>query len=96
LDAAGLAAIAGYRDLIVNTTTMGMHPWQDQDPLAEYEFTGREIVYDIVYNPRETLLLKRALRAGCRVIYGDAMLMAQACRQFLLYTGREYPASAPE
>jgi 3-dehydroquinate dehydratase/shikimate dehydrogenase len=91
LDAAGISEIAGYRDLIVNTTTMGMHPWQDRDPLEAYDFTGEEIVYDIVYNPRETLLLKRALRAGCRVVFGDAMLLAQACRQFLLFTGREYP-----
>jgi 3-dehydroquinate dehydratase/shikimate dehydrogenase len=76
-------------DLIVNSTTMGMHPWENLDPFAGQNFRGNEIVYDMVYSPRETLFLKRALSAGCKIIYGERMLTGQAYRQFYLYTGKE-------
>jgi 3-dehydroquinate dehydratase/shikimate dehydrogenase len=78
-----------YPGLIVNATTMGMHPWQDLDPFALRVFRGNEIVYDIVYSPKETVFLKRAAAAGCKIIYGEQMLRAQARRQFYLFTGKE-------
>jgi 3-dehydroquinate dehydratase/shikimate dehydrogenase len=74
--------------LIVNSTTMGMHPQENLDPFAGRIFLGNEIVYDMVYSPRDTLFLKRAAAAGCRIIYGEHMLMGQASRQFYLHTGR--------
>ena len=91
LDGEGLRKAEIFRDIVVNTTTMGMHPWEDLDPLEGLEFAGTETVYDIVYSPRETKLLRRAAAAGCRVVYGEEMLLSQAYRQFLLYTGRLYP-----
>jgi 3-dehydroquinate dehydratase/shikimate dehydrogenase len=75
--------------LIVNATTMGMHPREDLDPFAGGVFRGNEIAYDMVYSPRETLFLRRAAAAGCKIIYGEHMLRAQARRQFYLYTGKE-------
>ncbi|MDR1933608.1 MAG: shikimate dehydrogenase [Spirochaetales bacterium] len=90
----GLALIEEYAQLIVNSTTMGMSPWEDLDPLAARAFRGTETVYDMVYSPRETLFLKRALAAGCAVIYGEQMLMSQAYRQFYVYTGKELDPSA--
>jgi shikimate 5-dehydrogenase len=51
------------------------------------------IVMDMVYNPRETLLLKRAKSQGCTVIPGSEMLIEQAARQFEIWTGESAPRS---
>jgi 3-dehydroquinate dehydratase/shikimate dehydrogenase len=83
--------IAGYNDIIVQTTSMGMEPEVNQDPLAFYKFTGKELVYDIVYKPPVTAFLKRAEKAGCTIIKGSEMLISQALGQFKEFTGRDYP-----
>ena len=57
-------------DLIVNATPV--------DPIPDYVFTGREIVYDLRYTPDITPLMERAAAAGCRVSNGFSMLDAQA------------------
>ena len=92
-DSPGAGAAA---DLIVQTTSAGMPPQESVDPAPGLRFTGREIVYELVYAPAATPLVKRARAAGCRVIYGRQMLLAQALRQFLLFTGSEYPAELAE
>jgi 3-dehydroquinate dehydratase / shikimate dehydrogenase len=56
-----------------------------------YRFSGREIVYDLVYAPRMTPLLARAQAAGCTVIPGIRMLLSQALGQFRMFTGRDFP-----
>ncbi len=92
LDREGVSKVEQFMpDLVVQTTSCGMHPREEEDPFPQLSFRGQEVVYDLVYAPKETRFLKRAMRAGCRVIYGDAMLIHQAFRQFLLFTGREYP-----
>jgi shikimate dehydrogenase len=73
--------------LVVQTTSAGMNPDAEADPAPGLQFTGREIVYDIIYTPEETVFLKRATEAGCRTINGSTMLKAQAAEQFLLFTG---------
>jgi 3-dehydroquinate dehydratase/shikimate dehydrogenase len=73
-----------------------MSPHEDADPAPELKLSGREIVYELVYAPESTCFVRRALEAGCRVVYGRKMLIAQAMRQFLLFTGREYPPSVAE
>ncbi len=83
--------ISGYADIIVQTTSVGMHPDVDGDPLAGYHFTGSEIVYDLVYTPNVTKMMKRAGEAGCTVIGGLEMLLEQAYCQFETFTGRKYP-----
>ncbi len=96
LEAEELAArIAGHHDLIVQATSLGMDAAPGaHDPLAAVPLTGREIVYDIVYTPPVTPLLRRARAAGCRTIGGSAMLLGQAYEQFRLFTGVEFPAEA--
>jgi len=89
LDAEGFQKMEGFADLIVQTTKVGMEPDIEGDPLAGYEFKGTELVYDLVYIPRLTRLLQRALEKGCKVINGEEMLMAQAHEQFRLFTGLE-------
>ena len=64
-------------DLIVNATPV--------DPIPEYEFIGREMVYDLRYEPSETPLMARARAAGCRVENGFSMLEAQARLQRKLF-----------
>ena len=59
----------GY-DILVNATPV--------DPIPDYKFTGRELVYDLRYVPETTPLMARAAKAGCRVENGFSMLKAQA------------------
>lgn len=73
-------------DLLVNCTPIGMHPHGDQTPLGADRLTGRW-VYDLVYNPPVTRLLREAATAGCETISGLEMLVAQAHEQFHWWTG---------
>ena len=77
---------AGSWDLLVNATPVGTIPALDETPLPDGPFTG-ELVYDLVYNPPETRLLRDARAAGCHTIGGLDMLVAQAERQFEWWTG---------
>ena len=77
-------------DLLVNTTPVGMFPNVDETPF-EGAFDGR-VVYDLVYNPMETRLLKEAAAAGCETIGGLDMLVAQAEDQSEWWLGRRPPA----
>jgi 3-dehydroquinate dehydratase/shikimate dehydrogenase len=87
--------IADFSDLIIQTTSVGMKKeGREYDPIPGYSFSGSEIVYDIIYIPRLTPLLKRAAQSGCRVINGWAMLSAQAGIQFKLFTGQDLPWEA--
>ncbi len=92
LDAAGLARIDGFDDLIVQTTSCGMSPQAEEDPIADRPLRGTEWVYDLVYSPPETALLRRAAACGCRTVRGGRMLIAQAMEQFRAFCGQEYPA----
>jgi 3-dehydroquinate dehydratase / shikimate dehydrogenase len=80
-----------HNDLIIQTTSVGMDGGSPGDPIEWYEFSGREAVFETIYNPMETQLLRRAKAAGCRVTSGVGMLQAQAAAQFSLFTGLEYP-----
>jgi 3-dehydroquinate dehydratase / shikimate dehydrogenase len=73
-------------DLLVNTTPVGMYPEVADTPF-EGEFDGR-VVYDLVYNPMETRLLREAAVAGCDTIGGLDMLVAQAEDQSEWWIGR--------
>jgi 3-dehydroquinate dehydratase/shikimate dehydrogenase len=76
----------GSWDLLVNTTPVGTHPDVDRSPVDAGDLDGA-LVYDLVYNPRPTRLLREAAAAGCRTLDGLDMLVAQAVRQFLWWTG---------
>jgi shikimate 5-dehydrogenase len=76
----------GRWDVLINTTPIGTAPRVDDTPLPHGPFTG-DLVYDLVYNPTDTRLLREARQAGCRTIGGMDMLIAQAERQFEWWTG---------
>jgi 3-dehydroquinate dehydratase / shikimate dehydrogenase len=81
----------GSWDLLVNCTPAGMHPLIDETPLPASQLTGR-CVYDLIYNPPTTRLLREARAAGCQTIGGLDMLVAQAHEQFQWWTNTR-PAS---
>ena len=80
----------GSWDLLVNTTPLGTFPDVDVTPIPGATFDGN-LVYDLVYNPRTTLLMAEAAASGCDTIGGLDMLVAQAERQFEWWTGRLPP-----
>jgi len=80
----------GTWDLLVNCTPVGMYPNVDETPIDASSLTGR-YVYDLVYNPSTTRLLREAARAGCQTIGGLEMLVAQAHEQFQWWTGVRPP-----
>ena len=83
------ASFAGY-DLVINTTPVGSGAYIGQSPVTRQQLSGSRCVYDLIYNPRETLLLREAHDAGCETLGGLEMLVAQAGLQFELWTGRKF------
>lgn len=76
-------------DLIVNTTPIGMAPNIDQSPLPENLSLPRHVsIYDLVYNPRETKLVKDARTQGLSARTGLGMLIEQAALSFEIWTGQ--------
>lgn len=83
-------------DVIVNTTSVGMHPDIDECPIDENSIAGCVAVMDIVINPVETVLLQTAKRLNKQIIPGYKMCLHQAAMQFQLYTGRTPPMDVME
>lgn len=85
----------GYRvrpdaDLVVNATSIGLHPDVDADvPVVLADVAGRALVADVIPNPPETQLLRRAATAGCETLDGLRMLVEQGRIGFELWTGIE-------
>jgi len=77
--------------LAVQTTSLGMRPYEGVDPIPWWKFDGCSLVYDMVYEPIETALLARARAAGIHTMNGLEMLRAQAALQFELFTGMKAP-----
>jgi len=86
------ASFAGF-DLVINTTPAGSGAYINQSPVTREQLSGSRCVYDLIYNPAETLLLREALEAGCETLGGLEMLVAQAGLQFELWTGRKFQVS---
>jgi 3-dehydroquinate dehydratase / shikimate dehydrogenase len=88
-DYASLDSIHKLKEkLIVNCTSIGMYPHVDASPVDVRLLQKHMAVFDTVYNPPETLLLKHAKQTGCHVISGVDMFIKQAAEQFRLFTGR--------
>jgi len=84
--------IAGC-DLLVNTTPVGMKP-KDPCLVAKQMLHKKLFVYDVIYNPKETRLLRLARLRGCRVSNGLGMLLCQAARSFEIWTGKKITKSS--
>lgn len=88
-----LGKVLAESDILINATRAGMSPLQDVIPVPA-EFLHKDLaVADVVYNPRETLLVQKAKEIGCRAaIGGIGMLLWQGAAAFELFTGKEMPA----
>jgi shikimate 5-dehydrogenase len=82
------AASFNEYDFVINATPLGSGKHVDHSPATVAELAGAGCVYDLVYNPLETKLLRAAREAGCQTLGGLEMLVAQAKVQFELWTGR--------
>jgi 3-dehydroquinate dehydratase / shikimate dehydrogenase len=79
-------------DLLFNCTPVGMHPNVDETPFEKHHLRPSMVVFDVVYNPENTLLVKEARSRNCTAVTGVDMFVRQACRQFQLFTGKEGPS----
>ncbi len=76
-------------DVLINCTPVGMHPNVDATPFEKHHLRPSMLVFDTVYNPENTLLIKDARSQSCTVVTGVEMFIRQAGLQFKLLTGRE-------
>jgi len=87
---------AGTRpiDILINCSPVGMNPNINETPFLARDLKKEMVVFDAVYNPLETRLLREAKAIGCRVIPGTELFVNQAARQFELWTGQPAPIDA--
>jgi shikimate dehydrogenase len=84
---------AGSFDLIVNATPVGMFPKIDACPCSDELIENSKFVYDLVYNPIDTLLVKKAREAGKIAATGLGMLVSQAAAAQTIWTGVNFTES---
>ncbi len=84
---------ASRHDIYVNTTSIGMHPNFADSPVGDTppKFTQSTLVFDTVYNPIKTRLLRQAESAGAKIIGGVEMFVRQAASQFEAWTSQPAP-----
>lgn len=75
-------------DILINATPVGMFPKINETPIDKNKLKPNMIVFDTIYNPIETKLLKEAKAQGCKTINGLSMFVHQAAAQFKLWTGQ--------
>ncbi|MCD6210751.1 MAG: shikimate dehydrogenase [Methanophagales archaeon] len=84
-------------DILINTTSVGMYPRADATLVNAGMMHSRLVVFDIVYNPAETKLLREAKKAGVQtIIEGVKMLVYQGAASFRIWTGMEPPVEVME
>ncbi|MBW3625815.1 MAG: shikimate dehydrogenase [Armatimonadetes bacterium] len=82
--------VAGLRSsqLLINTTSVGMHPRVDESPVGDGAALHPDlVVYDIVFNPLETKLIRQAQAVGAKGVGGIEMLVYQGAKSFEIWTG---------
>jgi len=90
-----LADIARYEwDVLVNATPLGSRAQPDLSPVPPELHRPGTVVFDMVYDPLETPLLREAQQRGCSIVDGLEMLLAQAALQFEAWTGQPAPMDA--
>jgi shikimate dehydrogenase len=94
LDNATLAPAIERAEVLLHCTPVGMTPKTEQTLVPRGLLRPDLAVFDAVYNPRRTLLLKEAASLGCQVVEGMEMFLGQAMVQFELWTGQPAPAEA--
>ncbi len=87
------AASLRQAGLLINSTSVGMHPDEDASPVGDAEACLHDgmLVLDIVYKPLETVLMRQARGCGARALNGLGMLVFQGARSFEIWTGEAAP-----
>ena len=85
-----LAELGGGSGLLVNCTPLGMYPKTDTIAVGDKIISEYEYVYDVVYNPMETLLVKKARANGSTASGGMSMLVWQAVAAHEIWDGTVY------
>ncbi|MEE1550413.1 MAG: shikimate dehydrogenase [Nitrospinaceae bacterium] len=80
-------------DVLINCSPVGMNPDVEATPISSRHLRNGMIVFDSVYNPPETRLIRDAKAAGCIAISGIELFINQAVGQFELWTGQKAPAN---
>ena len=86
-----LEAEMAESDIVVNATPVGMHPKVDESLIDERWIQPDHVIFDIVYNPLETRLLREARSAGAKTVSGLKMLVYQGAASFRIWFGHEPP-----
>jgi shikimate dehydrogenase len=86
-----LRAALARSEIVLHCSPVGMHPKTDESLVRADDLRAGTVVFDAVYNPRRTKLLRAAAAAGCRTVEGVEMFLGQACVQFELWTGKPAP-----
>ena len=76
-------------DILINTTPLGMYPDIEESPISKEMLHNNLFVFDIVYNPLETRLLKEASKIGCKTLGGLDMFVNQGALAFEWWTGKK-------
>ena len=92
LNRENLAGVLGKADILVNATSVGMSPDSDETPVDSDLLRPGLAVFDAVYNPIKTRLLKEAETAGAKTVSGLDMLVWQGALAFEKWTGQKAPA----
>jgi 3-dehydroquinate dehydratase/shikimate dehydrogenase len=82
---------AAYVDVLVNCTPIGMYPNMNDTPFQEHWLREGTVVFDTIYNPEQTLLIKQAKERGCITVSGLEMFVAQAAAQYHCFTRQAAP-----
>ena len=77
-------------DLLMNATPVGMFPRVDNCPVSDEVIGASAAVFDVIYNPRETVLLRKAREMGKKASGGMAMLVWQAVKAHEIWDGDSY------
>ena len=88
----GTARVPEGADILINATCVGLHPHGDECP--DVDFDGVRpgmVVCDVVFNPAETVFLRRAAQRGAVCVDGLGMLVNQGCINYTLWTGQPAP-----
>lgn len=91
LSHSALAVAMECADLVINCTPVGMHPNVSASLVPKALFRPGQVVFDIIYNPLQTKLLKDAEDCGLKIICGIDMFVNQALLQFEMHTGKAGP-----
>jgi shikimate 5-dehydrogenase len=78
-------------DIIINTTSVGMGDLATQSPIDAHHLSKHQIVFETIYHPFETTLVKIAQQRGATCIHGLEMFLEQGAAQFEVHTGVKAP-----